>query len=208
MNDLTYRMGGRALLAVIFGAVVWIAFHQSPAAGQPQVVRVPPGVIAAYGGETPPNGWLLCDGSEVSRTMFDRLFTRIGVAHGVGDGISTFNLPDLRGRFVRGVDAGAGRDPDAALREAADVGGNEGDSVGSVQHDGFQGHFHVFEGTHIPYSGGGGSDLHGVQSDDDPTTVIDRDNITDAKDNGFDGAPRTSAETRPLNAYVHFIIKA
>ena len=61
------------------------------------------------------------------------LFAAIGTAHGSGAGAAQFSLPDYRGRFLRGVDHGANRDPDASRRTAASGGGNLGDAVGSVQ---------------------------------------------------------------------------
>jgi microcystin-dependent protein len=78
---------------------------------------------------------VLCDGSAVSRTgaTYSALFTVIGTLHGSGDGTTTYNLPDYRGRFLRGTDEAAGRDPDATSRVAANNGGATGDSVGSVQ---------------------------------------------------------------------------
>ena len=63
----------------------------------------PPGLIAPYGGAAAPTGWLLCDGSAVSRTTYAALFSVVSTAYGVGNGTSTFNLPDLRGRFPLGV---------------------------------------------------------------------------------------------------------
>ena len=65
----------------------------------------PAGAIVAYGGSAAPNGWLLCDGSAVSRTTYADLFAVLGTSHGAGDGSTTFNLPDLRDRFVRGKGA-------------------------------------------------------------------------------------------------------
>ncbi|NUL02618.1 tail fiber protein [Streptomyces lunaelactis] len=96
------------------------------------------GSINGYGGvvtgnSRPPTGWLLCDGAAVSRDTYADLFQVIGTQHGGGDGTRTFNLPDYRGRFQRGVDDSTGRDPDAASRTAANQGGATGDSVGSVQ---------------------------------------------------------------------------
>jgi microcystin-dependent protein len=91
----------------------------------------PPGVVLPYAGSTSPDGWLFCDGREISRTTYLALFTAIGTAHGTGNGTSTFNIPDYRGRFLRGRDAGAGRDIDRASRTASGTGGLTGDNVGS-----------------------------------------------------------------------------
>lgn len=65
-------------------------------------------IFAAY--DTPPNGWLECNGAAVSRTAFPELFARIGTYFGTGDGTVTFNLPDLRGEFIRGWDHDRGID--------------------------------------------------------------------------------------------------
>jgi phage-related tail fiber protein len=102
---------------------------------------VPPGTIIAYAGATIPAGWLACDGTAVSRTTYAALFTAVTTVHGGGDGVATFNLPDLRGRFLRGVDNNAGRDPEASSRVAPQIGvstvtggiGNAGDQVGSIE---------------------------------------------------------------------------
>jgi len=63
----------------------------------------PTGSITMYGAATAPSGWLLCDGSTVSRTTYADLFAIIGTAFGVGDGSTTFGLPDLRDKFVVGA---------------------------------------------------------------------------------------------------------
>jgi microcystin-dependent protein len=62
----------------------------------------PCGAAALWFTATPPTGWLICDGSAVSRTTYADLFAVLGTAYGVGDGTTTFNLPDLRGRFPLG----------------------------------------------------------------------------------------------------------
>lgn len=64
----------------------------------------PVGAVTPYAGSTPPDGWLLCDGSEISRTNYARLFSVIGTTYGAGDGSSTFNLPN--GKSVFGNDIG------------------------------------------------------------------------------------------------------
>lgn len=66
------------------------------------------GIIQMFGGSTPPAGWLLCDGSAVSRTTYATLFAAIGTTWGAGDGSTTFNLPDLRGRAPIGAGTGSG----------------------------------------------------------------------------------------------------
>lgn len=102
----------------------------------------PTGTIQPHAGGTAPDGFLVCDGSIVNIADYPKLYAVIGtswghgneVSPGVSDGL-TFHLPDLRGRFLRGVDNGAGRDSDASIRTAGNAGGNTGDSVGSVQGD-------------------------------------------------------------------------
>lgn len=69
---------------------------------------VPTGTILAFGGVTAPNGFLICDGSAVSRTTYANLFALIGTRYGAGNGSTTFNLPKLNdGSFVRGVASGS-----------------------------------------------------------------------------------------------------
>jgi microcystin-dependent protein len=63
----------------------------------------PIGSIVAYIMPTSPYGWLICDGSEISRSQFQSLFNVIDTTFGEGDGINTFNLPDYRGAFLRGA---------------------------------------------------------------------------------------------------------
>lgn len=68
----------------------------------------PTGVIQGYAGSAAPTGWLLCDGSAVSRASYADLFTLIGTTYGAGDGSTTFNLPDLKGRVPVGRNAADG----------------------------------------------------------------------------------------------------
>lgn len=63
----------------------------------------PAGIVMPFAGSVAPEGWLLCDGSAVSRSEYADLFTAIGTTYGVGDGSTTFNVPDLAGRVVIGV---------------------------------------------------------------------------------------------------------
>jgi microcystin-dependent protein len=82
----------------------------------------PAGTVTPYAGSTPPTGYLIADGSAVSRTTYSALFAVIGTTYGAGDGSTTFNLPDLRGRDAVGL--GTNTDVD-----------NLGDNDGSVLAD-------------------------------------------------------------------------
>jgi len=64
------------------------------------------GTVVDFAGSTAPTGWLLCDGSEVSRTTYAALFAVIGTTYGSGDGSTTFNLPDARGKATVGYKSG------------------------------------------------------------------------------------------------------
>ncbi len=81
---------------------------------------VPAGAVCSFAGSSAPDGWLVCDGAAVSRTTYAALFEQIGTAFGAGDGVATFNLPDLRGEFVRGLDSGRGVDAARVLGTAQD----------------------------------------------------------------------------------------
>lgn len=109
----------------------------------------PSGVIEAFAGPkvNVPSGYLICDGSPVSRASYPNLFAAIGESWGAGDGSTTFNLPNLNGRFLRGVDDGVGIDPDALSRAPSAPGGNIGDNVGTLELDGFQSHGHSVSGV-------------------------------------------------------------
>jgi microcystin-dependent protein len=82
---------------------------------------VPVGVTLPYAGSAAPNGWLLCDGRAISRTGYAALYTILGTAYGTGDGSTTFNLPDMRGRAPIGAGQGTG----LANRALASKGGEE-----------------------------------------------------------------------------------
>lgn len=82
---------------------------------------LPPGVIMDYASASVPTGWLACDGAAVSRTTFAALFTAIGTTWGVGNGSTTFNVPDTRGRVLIGSGTGSG----LTARTLAATGGEE-----------------------------------------------------------------------------------
>lgn len=157
----------------------------------------PVGGMVMYGGASAPSGWLLCDGTSFLRTTYPALFTAIGTAYGAADG-THFNVPDFRGIFPRGVDAGAGNDPDTLTRTAQNTGGNTGDNVGSYQDTAIVQHGHnftLYDDSAIqnrPKNSGGNAT--GGTAGWAPDTVT--------ATNGT-----TSTENRPKNLYVQFIIK-
>ena len=152
------------------------------------VGTVPTGVISAFGGTSAPNGYLMCDGTSYLRSSYLTLFGVIGTAFGAIDS-THFNVPDLRGRFLRGVDNTANRDPDKASRTAMNTGGNTGNNVGSVQTDQYKSHTHTA----------------GVLS----TTNYGQTNAVTYFAGVLSGNTGASGgnETRPINAYVNYIIK-
>jgi microcystin-dependent protein len=93
------------------------------------LVTIPPGVMNDYAGSTAPTGWLLCYGQAISRVTYSALFTAIGTAFGTGDGSSTFNLPDCRGRVSAGKDNMGGSSADRLTTAA---GGLDGDTLGNA----------------------------------------------------------------------------
>ncbi len=175
---------------------------------------LPVGTIIAWAGEAKsvPAGWMLCDGKAMNTAVYKDLYAVIGRRWG-GSGY-TFYLPDLRGRFLRGDDAGSGRDPDVKKRAPSKPGGSA-TGVGSVQEDSLQNHthdqtehIHTFAGlaayVDIADTGSGTSVWQG-------TNVY---NTTSAKANilgaiRYNTKSRLNAgeETRPKNAAVNFIIK-
>lgn len=85
--------------------------------------HAPAGKVSHFAGSAAPAGWLKANGAAISRTAYAALFAAIGTTYGAGDGFNTFNLPDLRGEFIRGWDDGRGVDIGRAL------GSFEADSV-------------------------------------------------------------------------------
>ena len=119
-----------------------VSYAQLPSSPYAEVAHnatlFPAGIIIPFAGpaENIPEGWLLCDGSAISRSEYANLYKAIGVCWGTGDGATTFNLPDLRGMFLRGVSGDSGNDADADSRVVlTDNGGNTGNNVGSYQGD-------------------------------------------------------------------------
>lgn len=246
MNPRGHR--AKLALAVLAGAaalhLVLAACGQSssttaqcqncPSGSSPQGAGLAPsGAVMAYAGGAAPDGWLICDGSAMSRTQYASLFAAIGTAHGSGDGASTFLLPDYRGRFLRGVDNGQQRDPDALTRTAASTGGNAGDAVGSLEVAALASHTHavmdpghshgVSDPGHIHTGCLGVAQAAGAYTSGYPGTVLAGYNNCESTGQMIHGAATGigiqgnatgvaieasgGSETRPVNAAVTWIIK-
>lgn len=128
------------------------------------------GSVSAFATDTPPSGYLACNGAAVSRTTYSELFNLIGTTFGNGDGSTTFNLPDLRGEFIRGFDDGRGIDSSRVF--------------GSFQADEFKSHKHEMGATNDP-----GTTGNFVQSG---TSVKDRDALS-SYTGGTETRPRNVA---------------
>lgn len=158
-------------------------------------VTFPVGAVIPFAGgfDKIPDDWLLCDGTIYEITSYPELFAAIGYNWGSPDA-DHFRVPDLRGIFLRGVNWNIDddfSDPDRASRVSRHPGGNFGSSVGSYQGDAFESHSHTYVNTLMKignegYHGGGS---YGGSAPNPPV-------------NNTGGN-----ETRPVNAYVHYIIK-
>lgn len=179
-----------------------------------------PGIVQAYVGTKAPKGWVLCDGSLKSRTQYSALFQVIGYSHG-GSG-DQFRVPDYRGMFLRGVDAGSGRDPEAAVRSAMFSGGNTGNQVGSIQDFANAKHSHsgatrtmnsnaehAHTSSNVYWTSTRDFKADGVWPS--PVYVGTSTAITSMANvdhtHNFDTAVSGAEESRPKNAYVNYIIK-
>jgi microcystin-dependent protein len=167
----------------------------------------PTGAILMFAGSVAPTGWLLCDGTEYSKTLYPELSAVLSVGDTFpygqtngsgGAGTTHFRLPDFRAMFPRGAAMGA-------------VGSIQVNSInytpqslGTRQGDAMQGHYHR---TKVNINGGlNNSSFDYASNIPSPTGTADN-IITGPISDGTNGTPRTTSETRPINLSVNFIIK-
>lgn len=163
------------------------------------------GQVAFFPMSSAPSGWLKANGAEVSRTAYAALFARIGTTFGVGDGSTTFKLPDLRGEFLRGLDDGRGVDVSRALGSAqADALQNFSGQVGFrrlndgnslIGNSGVNGGFTFAAGARGPSPR--------LVSATDPSTLAD----DQLQFSAASGGARTASETRSRNVALLACIK-
>lgn len=176
----------------------------------------PVGAVLAFPGTVLPTGFLWCRGAAISRVIYGALFAVFGVTHGQGDGSTTFLLPDYRGRFLRGVDETAARDPDRTTRLASATGGATGNAPGSTQAQQLLGHGHgatITGGEH-------GHPVNAAQSSQGQYAnpgvggqpfLLGNGNAATASGGAHSHtvavANSTGTETRPVNIYTNFIVR-
>lgn len=165
-----------------YNGITLIGVGSSGAGGE----SIPIATILAYGGTTAPEGYLLCNGQEVSRTTYAELFALIGTTYGQGDGSTTFGLPNLKGRVLVGLDAN-----DTSFNYLGKTGGSKE----------LQEHNHIMDITTYTQPGGlgYGDRLYNVSAND----VVDKTYISTTRNAGTGN----SGNLQPY-IVVNFIIKA
>jgi hypothetical protein len=195
--------------AVVLGAALSPRGADTAATASLTPGALPVGTILAFGGPASAvpeaGGWLLCDGRELAATQYPDLQAVLGTAWGEGRNSGMFRIPDLRGRFLRGVNYGATgdhRDPDRDQRGTSGPGGNSGNEVGSLQEDAAGPHQHPLSGVADAIGQGAGAEwirFHATKVPDENAAVLS---------NTWSVQPPGPAETRPRNVYVNWIIRA
>ena len=171
------------------------------------VAGVPTGSVFCMAVATIPTGYLECDGSAVSRTTYSALFAIIGTAYGTGNGSSTFNLPDLRGEFIRGFDNGKGTDSGRSIASSQGSANlSHGHSVSASVND--SGHVHATSFDNKKYFPGGGStSISFGGAGGYPADTFTMSNATTGISVSISQNNAGGSEARPRNIAMMYIIK-
>jgi microcystin-dependent protein len=179
-------------------------------------MTMPPGVMMPYAKSGAfPAGWLYCNGQAISRTAYDKLYALIGNTFGSGDNATTFNLPDMRGRFPRGWDDGKGLDPSRTF------GSSQTDDFEAHTHTASSGlnsvgHTHTFSDTTGSTGVNIGTTRTPASNNPGSAVAAGTDTLTISGTTGAQSANHTHAitvnavggvETRPHNLAICWIIK-
>lgn len=159
---------------------------------------LPSGVINDYAGAAAPSGWLMCYGQAIDRTTYASLFTAIGTTYGVGNGTTTFNLPDHRGRVAAGKDDMGGS---SANRLTNQTGGLNGDTLGAtggaethvLTSAQLAAHTHTFTGSALAAHGHPFRVEHSGGQNSDATGGFMLSSTNDQNDAAFTGTPTATA---------------
>lgn len=151
------------------------------------------GQVCFFAMNSAPSGFLKCNGAAVSRTTYSQLFAAIGTTYGSGDGSTTFNLPEMRGEFVRSLDDGRGID------SSRGIGSAQGDAMRNITGNLFmQGNRQSISGADGVFAGSGSGQYADVGGGGSLPTTVDF--------NASRQVP-TAAEFRPRNVALLACIK-
>jgi microcystin-dependent protein len=175
---------------------------------------VPAGTVVAYAGaatESPPEGWLFCNGDGYNPDQYPALQAAIGVYYGTDPNRNYWpRTPDYRGRFLRGLDSGAGIDPRRALGSVQDWTTGLPRSYGFTTGGESNAHTHNYVDTWYSEANCGTGTLEGSQRTDYDNSKCQTGEVTAANNQGHTHAVTGGGdpETRPTNVSVRWIIKA
>lgn len=179
----------------------------------------PVGTVVDFAGSTAPNTWLLCYGQAVSRSTYSELFSVIGTSYGAGDGSSTFNVPDCRGRVVAGKDNMGGTSSNRLVFQVngtgvGSVGGNEShvltrlempphDHGGSTSSSGEHTHgvFSVVQPTSPSYSGNSGTGQNAAFTSTQPAGIHSHTIPSDGAGNSHNNLQPTIIMNKIIKVY-------
>ncbi|MDR1243616.1 MAG: phage tail protein [Endomicrobium sp.] len=189
-NEIVIKVGNSSLSITVKDGKLC---YKNPQNSNLESLSVPPGTIIAFGGNRIPEGYLLCDGSEVEKSKYPQLFDAIGTIYG-GNASSRFKLPDLRGMFLRGAGG-----------SSASLGQKQGDAIRNIKGSFENGHIWLRKNGNIKPQGAfaystekGWDNLKRSDGVDDVRSILD-----------FDASivVPVANENRPVNYAVQYCIK-
>lgn len=203
---VTLRRNGTGTTLVAPQGRVILVYLRTTGVFQLTDAGAPVGMVTAFAQATVPSGggWLECNGAAVSRTTYSILFDLLGTTYGPGNGTTTFNLPDLRGYFVRGWNHGAGANPDT------------GRAIATVQTSSNLSHTHTGTTTsngahtHQITTGVTGSGTNSIILRSPVTSVSTGVNATESggtHNHTFTTAASGGTEARPSNVAMMYCIR-
>jgi len=170
----------------------WLLLNPAP------IQQIPAGTLISLAAPFVPAGFLYCNGQAVSRTTYPALFNAIGTRWGNGNGSTTFNLPDLRGAFLRGWDDGAGRDSGRTFAVYQDSENKSHSHSGSTSAAGE--HIHTVVGAFGQQSGPAGATAGNSNLSNPTTPAGNHTHTLNINESG-------GSEARPKNHTVYYVIK-
>jgi len=201
-NDIIFQSNGSNVATLDQAGLLTATTFAGSGASLTGIEGVLAGLILPFANTSVPSGFLACDGAAVSRSTYATLFTAIASVWGAGDGSSTFNVPDLRGAFLRGT----GSHGTSNMAKGTDFAGA---AVGAFENDQTQDHRHNLE---TESKGVGHTSLGANANYREVQYIRSHDfgvwlSAGNPQTNNSQGTPRTGDETRPFNASILYCIK-